>query len=230
MTPYDLLPVIREDFLDDTDGTNPRWGTSFLLRSLGDAQREACRRQDLRHLYDATTAAICTIPVIAGTRGYAIDPRVLRIERASLSDGCALGHTIPIALDAQRRYWREDTGTPRQFVIMGRTLILDRTPTAADTLSLAVWREPLAHPEISDALEWPGDCRKLCHWVAAQAFLRPDEDSFRDGLAKVQMSLFDQEFGAPVSARALAELLQLPGVVSLGGFAQPHWRHYGEHC
>ena len=224
MTPADLIQIVRQDFLDDVsdavDGpdSDATWSNEFLLRQVGEAQRQACYRQDLRHLFDDTTEAICEITLASGTQSYALDSRILRIHDAQYG-GEAVVHTTQDALDRAFHDWRTLTGAPEQFFIRGRMLTLDRIPGTAEdgeTLALSVWREPLATPGMNDDLEWTLDPEKLGHWVAHRAFMRPNLSKEAPGLSKQHRDLFDLAFGREVPAAARAELLAYPDRVGLG--------------
>lgn len=211
MTPYELIHIIREEFLDDVsdsvdvDDTDLLYKDSMLLRLIGEAQLQACYRQDLRHLFDKSTADICQIPVVAGQRDYALDPRILRLHRVEVN-GDVLHHVYESWMDAARPGWRDYTGEPLRFIVTERTLTLD-APASSGTLELEVWREPLRTPNMHDELEWTIDTEKLGHWVAFRAFMRPDLGQEKMSLSKMHRDLFDQAFGVEVSAKARAELL-----------------------
>jgi hypothetical protein len=223
MTAADLMTIVREDFLFDVsnsvDGTDAEggWSNDFILRQIGEAQRQACYRQDLRHLFDSTTEAICQIPLVAGTQSYALDPRILRIQ-SLVYDGTVLPQTTQARLDDSGRDWRNATsGSPRAFFVTGRTLTLDRPP-GTGVLALEVWREPLATPAMYDELEWPTDQEKLGHWVAYRAFLRNLVEEDTVALSDRHLALFTMAFGAEVPAKARMELLAYPDLLLSPGY------------
>jgi hypothetical protein len=224
-----LISIVREEFLDDVSDAvagyeaDARWSDSFLLRLVGQAQRQACYRSDLRHLYDATTAAICTIPIVSGTQGYALDPRILRLHEVLLD-------TTPLLHTSQARLDETGYGWCATFFVHQRTLYLDTIPTSG-TLHLSVWREPLEDPGIDDTLEWTSDPEALGHWVAYRAFLVPDEDLNDKDRAAFHLEQFNAAFGAPTTARERLEVLGAPPSLFLHpstGYAQPvsRWRPF----
>lgn len=230
-----LINIVREEFLDDVSDAvagyeaDARWSDTFLLRLVGQAQRQACYRSDLRHLYDATTAAICTIPLVSGTQSYALDSRILRLDEVRL-DTTTLLHTSQARLDEAGYNWRSTlyTRTPTAFFVHQRTLFLDAIPTSG-TLHLAVWREPLADPALDDALEWTDDPEALGHWVAYRAFLVPDEDLNDQERAAFHLEQFNAAFGLPTTARERLEVLGAPPSLFLHpstGYAQPVSRQH----
>lgn len=221
MTPYQLAAIVQEayldempDVIDDPDAVT-RWPRDFLLREIATAQRQACLRRDLRHLFDDTTDALCTIALTAGQASYALDARVLRVARAAM-DGISLAHVTREWLERTRApSATAEIGTPRVFYITGRTLSLFPVPLADGTLNLAVWRLPLADPDLDDDLEWPGEQEPLAHWVAYRAFLRPNGDTFDEKFAKVHLDLFEQVYGPAVPEPVRAELLVYPDTLNL---------------
>lgn len=214
MTAGELLAIIRADYLDDVV-VPYNWETASLLREMARAQQQACWRQDLRHFFDS---ASFNITLVEGRRDYALDPAILRIESVRYgADKTLLRHVTQTELDRRNMIWiLADAGPPTAFYIEGRSLYLDRTPSAVEAdevLQLAVWHGPLTEPTDiteSDELEWEQDTEKLAHWVAYRAFMRRDEDTHNKELAQMHLALFEQAFGAEVPARARAELLTHP--------------------
>lgn len=220
----DLLTIIRDDYLDDvSDAEVPaedrRWSDAYLLRQIYEAEKQACWRQDLRHLFDDTTEAICQIAVTAGTQSYDLDARILRLQHVYLGDE-RLTHVTQRGLEAVGYDWHgHDQNTPYRFFVTGRRLTLECPPAADATLTLAVWREPLAQAAADDDLEWPTDQEALAHWVCYRAFMRPDEDSSRPKLAMDHRALFESTFGPEVPAKVRADLLAYPDTLHLSPLA-----------
>jgi hypothetical protein len=230
MTPADLIALAREDLLDDCPNVaspteqDYRYPTAFLLRATGDAQREACHRQDLKHLFDDTTADVCTIAVTAGWVSYALDARILRLASVRLAlVEHPLIHLTPTQVRDDHRH--DLVSQPTGFCVLGRSLVLNRKPVTLDTLNLAVWRDPVTDPNLTDELEWTREPEKLAHWLAYRAFLRPDEDrkeadTMNMERAKYHRLAFDAAFGPEVSAQARADLLAYPPAVSFASFSR----------
>jgi hypothetical protein len=226
MLAEELIQVIREDYLDDVtapcagdDEDAPyAFSDATLLRHLAEAERQACRRRDCKHILDATTDEVCALTLVEGKRAYLLDPRVLRIERAVIGHA-SLVHTTIAALDSGNRNWRRTpNGTPVAFVIEGRYLALDRAPDAAldgETLALTVWREPLEPLEIGAEPEYPGEHQALVHWACHMAYSRRDEDLYNPAAAAEHLALFERAYGPAVEARVRAELLRVPDSLSL---------------
>jgi hypothetical protein len=141
------------------------------------------------------------------------------------------------ALDAFQDGWRrQSAGAPTAYFIHGRTLYLDRAPTADDiaqdaTLNLQCWREPFGidqdasdEPEINQIHH-----RALCYWAAHRALLRPDEDNQRKELGALNLQEFDAYFGKRVDASTLEYQLASTGVLqhSIGDAYRDTWRKQG---
>jgi hypothetical protein len=230
MLASELIQVIREDYLDDV--TDPCAGDdedapylfsdATLLRYLTEAQRQACRRRDCRHIFDASDPDVCEIELAEDQRSYALDSRILRIERAIIGTDATsteLLHSTVSALNSWDSTWRRTAaGTPVAFIIEGRNLVLDRPPDAAldgETLHLEVWREPLEDLEADAEPEYPGEHRALVHWACHQAYSRRDEEIYNPTAAAEHLALFERAYGPAVEARVIAELLRVPDALSL---------------
>jgi hypothetical protein len=228
----DLIAIIREDDLDDV--TDPcaeeggdaayAWSDAALLRHLAEAQQQACWRRDLRVIRDESTAEVCELALSADVSTYLLDPRVLRIERARVgawsSSSADLVHATTAQLECRDARWRQQpAGTPTQFVVAGRSLVLHPRPGDAldgEMLRLAVWREPLLSAlAADDELELPGDQRALGHWVCYRAYSRRDEETYNPKAATEHLALFERAFGPPVQARVREELLRVPDGIAL---------------
>jgi hypothetical protein len=227
----DLIAIIREDDLDDVtdpcaaegDDSAYAWSDLVLLRHLAEAQRQACHRRDLRVIRDQTTPATCEIPLLADQGAYALDHRVLRIDRARVgpwTSGIDLLHTTSTQLNNADIRWRTRVGsTPAMFIVEGNIIVLHPKPDATlagEKLRLAVWREPLLDAlEADDELELPGDQRLLGHWVCYRAYSRRDEETYNPKAAAEHLALFERAFGPPVEARVREELLRVPDSLAL---------------
>lgn len=240
MTADELLTIVREDYLDDvSDATmvDPeplyRWSTAYLLRQAVAAQRQACYRQDLRHLYDDTTEDICSIAIVDGQRTYPLDPSILRIQSVLLPESSAglirLQHVWREQLDTLRPSWRTDAaGLPRRFFVVGGQLVLDPKPSLAlsgASIALEVWREPLqTELDVTDELEWTNNPEKLAHWIVFQALMRRDPDTQDEKMAQMHLAMFERAFGAEVSAQARKELLESPDSLAIIPRSDPYRR------
>lgn len=193
----ELIDIWRSDV---GDTVHPYlWPITNAVEFADDAQNEACRRARL--LRDSTTVDICEIALEVGTAVYALDPRVIRVDRARLE-----GETVPLRFCLMRNAdsmcpgWDTwDNSTP-QFIIpdhSSRSLYLAAPPDATGTLLLNVVRLPLATlNSTDDDLEIPlHHQRSLRHWMTYRALLQHDSETFDKKAAETALSLFEQEFG-----------------------------------
>jgi hypothetical protein len=201
-----LLNTVRGDFLDDEE-TPYRWGASKLLRWLNRAQEEACLRQRL--LVDETTAAITEVPLVVDTASYALDPRIVLVDRV-VYDRRTLPKATKHQLDRLMPAWRDmEPGEPQFYLQNDLTIRLIPTPSQAEDgqiLTIRASRLPLLPlVDNADVPEIPlAHHENLCYYVAARAFMLPDEDTQNTNLAKEYMGQFDAAFGPALSADVLA--------------------------
>lgn len=232
MTFAELRTIVREEYLDDD--TEPyRHSDAMLLRLLKEAEREACRRGSCELIADDAL----TLKLVAGRSAYTLEPEILKLKRVlwtSASGTVVLEKTSEDALDDFQSGWRQQSsGAPTAYFIHGRTLYLDRAPTADDivqdaTLNLQCWREPLGtdqdaddEPEINQVHH-----RALCYWAAHRALLRPDEDTQRQELSVINLKEFDAYFGVRVDASTLEYQLTSVGRVTYSNTAyKDHWNN-----
>jgi len=196
-----LIELLRQQ-LDDT--AKPYlWSDIELIAYINEAEREACRRARL--IVDSTTSAICSISISASTAKYALDSRVISIRRAKLaSRTIPLGWASYLDLDENRPGWETETGEIEAYNTDLNTgyILFYRIPTASDTVTLTVVREPLA--EMNDLEETPEIPTRyhvnMLRWAMVQAYLKPDSETKNDELAQLNEALFTQEFGPKRSA------------------------------
>jgi hypothetical protein len=172
------------------------------LLFLQEAETEACRRARL--LVDSSTAAICTIAVVAGTALYALDSRVLAVRAAYLSGKSApLTRWATILMDQERANWQASTGTPNTFLTDYETghIRLYPIPTANATLSLRVSRLPLTElTEVSSPEIHVRYHQKLLEWVVYRMRSIEDSELYDPRKAQVALGEFEAEFGPARSA------------------------------
>lgn len=198
-----LVDQFRRE-VDDT-AQNYLWHDQEVIGYAVEAENEACRRASL--LVDSRTPEICTISIVAGEARYPIDPRILRILRATVA-----GQSRPLLpltsdeMDADVAAWETHSGRVEGFLTDTDSGYLRtyRIPAAAGTLSLKVKRLPLLDlsaweqsPEIPSHLHI-----KLIAWMRFRAFSKPDSDARDDRLAAEGLAAFEAEFGPPENAWA----------------------------
>lgn len=212
----ELIQIIREDLLDDVtdnpdqDDKDYRWSQAFLTRGIATAEAEACRRADL--IYDTTTAAVCSVTLVADTSTYAIHSKVTVLEKV-IYDGEEIPQATEEELEAYYgATWRADTGAPTHYIVLGRNIRLYPIPTtteAGETVSLEVYRLPLAR--FTDTLEVPEEYHQdLCEYVAYLAFKRRNEDTEDQRKAKNHLAEFTARFGELPDARVREHQLRSP--------------------
>jgi len=199
MTLAELDALTRRE-LDDEVGADAARLVSASQMSfyINDAVNEACIRSRL--LIDSTTTGICTVPVVAGTVLYAVDPRVIAIMRGKLTGTTSpLKRVSYLLLDEQYEGWEDKTGTPEAFVtgMQSRYIKLFPAPTAAATLNLTVARLPLADlvndddvPEIQASLH-----QSLIQWVKYRFYGNHDAETYDQVRANHCLTVFTAKFG-----------------------------------
>ena len=196
----ELITIVRNE-LDDA--TQPYlWSDQELIEYFADGENEAARRARL--LIDSSTAAICTITVIAGTAEYPLDSRVLFIRRALL-DGDKIHRASYRDLDANISKWQTQQGVISHFVTDLNTnkLRVYPIPLVAGTLNMTVVRLPLADmnaPDDEPELKLHYQ-RSLRFWAMYRAYMKQDTETFNKGRAEDALALFEQEFGKKSSAQ-----------------------------
>ena len=197
----ELLDLWRRE-VDDVAGPF-LWSDDEAREYLDDAQIEAARRGRL--LIDSTTTAICRITLVAGTAAYALDARVVRINRAKIA-----GETMPLRfcmmrdLDDRVAGWEDWSETPQIIVPDYETnkIRLVGTPDANGTLNMTVVRLPLETINDDDqSLELRSEHqRNLRHWMSFRAFSKRDSETHNPDRAVEALALFEREFGKPQPA------------------------------
>lgn len=134
MLAYDIYSIIREEYLYDV--SEPfRWSDSFIYRSLIEAERQACNRWN--YIFDASTANICTIPLLHGVQTYPISLLITAVKYASVTiAGTTTEATKKTAAEQNYSFplWRSDAGMkgkPISYTIRGRTLSVVSIPNGA---------------------------------------------------------------------------------------------------
>jgi hypothetical protein len=193
MTLEELVVAVREDLLDDA--VLPYlWSNSQLVRYANDAVKEACKRSILLQKN-------YTVPVLPGKGNYTIHPSIHTLLLAKLNtQTMPLTQTTDAALSAIHPNWRDQTGTPTQFVRIRHTLRLYPLPIEADVMALESSNIP------DDDFDFEEDFNQsladdLMYWIAYKAFMIPDMDKYNPVRAKEYLALFESAFGVGHSAQ-----------------------------
>jgi hypothetical protein len=181
--------TLINDFRLDADdlASPPLWSDAYLTRVLNEAQTEAARRSRL--LVDATTTAICQIPVTGGTAPistYDIDGRVIFLLRVKLGSQIQPLRKMSVR-DMDERYpdWENaQPDTPIFWIpdIEDHKVRIWPTPVDDDTLNLQVVREPLAPMSLaSTGTQQPIAGITLSGSTATVVLVNPDPNLFDQG-------------------------------------------------
>lgn len=192
-----LLEIVRSE-LDDREEPY-LWSDAELIEYADDAQNEACRRARL--LLDSETTDTSRITLVPGTAVYAVDPRVIRVERAIVA-----GEHLPVRMCLRRHVDRmlpgwedQDDGLPELLIPdwQSRAIRLVAAPAEAGTLRLTVVRLPLAPlNDLDDEPEIPEHFhRSLRHWIVHRAYLKHDAEAFDEQASIRALAWFTEEFG-----------------------------------
>jgi len=185
MTPLQLKNFFRSDVRDEA--APYLWSDAEIYSYMDDAQKMFCRLTGGLADY---SSPLCEIPVSAGARTVAYDPRILKlrgIRRVSDGEGVkVLNYEDMDVRYADHRNW-ERPG-PIQAVITGmeaNKLVLVGTPVVDDALRATVYRLPLeAVTETSTSFEIDEQHhRHLLSWMKHLAHEKQDAETYDRGRA-----------------------------------------------
>lgn len=186
--------------------------TEEMYAYVNEAENEACRRARL--LVDSSTAAICQIPLVAGTSVYTFDERIIFIKRGMLTDGVKpLNKASHVIMDESIQGWEAHSGTVETFVtgLFSSKLKLYKNPSSSGTLNLTVIRTPLVEMTLpDDSPEIPTRFHKaLILWVKHKAFNVQDSELFDRNKADIHLLEFEKYFGKRCAADDLFDEMHL---------------------
>lgn len=154
MTTKELLQRVRSRLADTVGASAVKFWSDFdIIDDAANEARNKMFRVTRRMVVDSTTATdaaslpLCSLAVVAGTAGYAVSPKILKIARIQLST-----QTSPLTmktreeLDAYNPNWiNADAGEPWAYCPdMGTdTIVLYPKPIANATASLVNYILPL---------------------------------------------------------------------------------------
>lgn len=122
------------------------WSRAERRAYLNEAVNEACERALL--IEDSTTAACCSIALVANQGGYTLHEAVIKVKRVTYN-GKVLTQTSTEKLDGGDIAWETRTGVPCEYVLTNQDGIrLVPAPTAdaiatAAVIGLTVYRRQL---------------------------------------------------------------------------------------
>ena len=190
MTSDELLAKFRQDMVDSA--ASELWTDDEIYRYIDAAQKEFCRRT--LGIADARTDEICRLALTDGTEYIAIDPRILKIRGARLSNGRPVEILNYENLISQPS-WPFDYGKSHQVVLDDSTgpeckaLITDMEQDMVRALPisstdqvvlLTVYRLPLEDiTQTNQMLEIHEQHHLyLLYWVKHLALLKQDAEVF----------------------------------------------------
>lgn len=202
MTLADIIKRFRLD-RDDLVEASYLWSTKEIRSYLTSAMNEACERALL--IEDRTTAACCTVTLVAAQHTYALNNSVIQVKRVTY-DGVRIGETSIEQLDSDDASWESRLGAPTQFVMMGmNSMRLVPAPTAdtvADvaTVQITVYRKPLlpytSYSDTDAELEIPGVYHeRLLEWMYRCALMKNDTEAIDLDRAANHERIFEAAFG-----------------------------------
>jgi hypothetical protein len=198
------LRAASRDTLDDT--AKPYlWDDEALDRWANNAVREVCLRARLLKDDALSNPGTCCVEVTAGQALVPFDPDILAVRSGAIARHGGKLHAVSSDdMDKIRRGWDATdavTGPPC-FMVMDlsqKRLRLYPAPDADVTLNLRVWRMPnKAERMLVDSHEpmvHLPDPESLVHWVAFEAYMQKDAETYDQDLAASHMALFEKRFG-----------------------------------
>lgn len=202
MQALELLERVRSR-LDDS--AEPYlWADDELLGYVSRAEAEAAVRAGLLP-FDTRDAdpIIAPIAVLAGTREYPLDARVLRVDRAWLADSNR--RLALVGEDEMDRTgstdWELATGTPVCGVLWADRIRLSPIPDAAGTLHASGVRLPAGPLTLDGAPEIaPVFHLDLVDWALHLAYLKNDAETLNRDKAAEAALRFERVFGPRLTA------------------------------
>lgn len=173
----ELRAAVRRRLRDVTEPT--LWSNSEIDANLNEAEREACVRA---LLIEDNSSQLTQIDVTTDETRYVIDPRVIDV----------------ISIEAA-----SNPGIPFYgWTITEGYLVLDRPPSADDTLTIRCYRLPLSDMEADDDTPEIRAMHhdRMCDWAISLCYLVPDADAFDQQASDRYAARFTQSFGERHSA------------------------------
>lgn len=190
LTSDQLLAKFREDMVDN--GEETLWSDDEIYLYIDAAQKEFCRRT--YGISDSTTDEICRLEVGEDTEYISIDPRILAIRGARLTDGTRVELLSYQNIEGQSTF-PPDYGIVRGLTLDDRTgpvvkaLVTDMeqdkvrlVPISSEdqTILLSVYRLPLYDINATNQILEIHEQHQLylLYWVKHLALLKQDAETF----------------------------------------------------
>lgn len=209
MNLLELIEYLRVSILDDTGGlgidwsgiskedneaTLLRWSNEELTQNINEAIRQVYRR--ILPVKDI----LITIPVIAGTHTYSLDPIIIQLLgiRSPLTELPLVQLDIEDIWDVPQ--WESVQGDPTHYIpnYDTGTIRLYPEPTQGDTLSLMYYRLPITElswsantlgPELRNEFQIP-----MLNYALFLAYMKDEANTNDPAKAQNFLALFNQEF------------------------------------
>lgn len=199
------------------------WSDDTLTRFLNNAVREVCFRARMLRADPRSLPSLCSITVDPSAGGrFLLDPSIIAIRSGSLSDGAQpLWAVSSHDMDDREPGWdagRVETGEPYYMVMdleqKGVQLWPVPPPGTPVTVLLRAWRVPIASELMKQDDDEPvvilPDPEELKHWVAHEAYLIKDADTYDPASADRHLGYFEARFGARPTFHEMARWADSP--------------------
>jgi hypothetical protein len=194
MTIAELVNQARFDILSD-EKEDFQWSDEQLTRFANEAILEACKRVPL-------ITRSYTLQVLTGISTLSIDPSIREITRLKLaSEANPLDQTtdeeLRLSVGAS---WREKTGTPLRYIKNKHALRFYPIPIADSSITIETINNPDDDFWLDDDINLAFQ-KGLLYYIGYKAYSVDDIDRGNTNEAQRYMSLFNEFFGLPKSAR-----------------------------
>jgi len=209
MNLLELIEYLRVSILDDTGGLGIdwadinkddneaamlRWTNEELTQNINEAIRQVYRR------ILPVKAIALTIPVIADTHTYALDPGIIQLLGVKSTNTKRSLYEVDIETLWDCPDWESNRSTPTSYIpnYDTGTIRIYPIPDKDDTLSLMYYRFPINElsfsnnnsvPELREEFKVP-----MLNYAAFLAFNKDEANTNDPQKASLHLSLFNQEF------------------------------------
>jgi hypothetical protein len=170
-----LLNYFRAQVMDDV--APYLWSTVECITYMNEAQLMFCRLTD--GIADASTTAVCTVPVVTGEIFAPVHPSIKHYRLATLASG---GTELQIRNHTDIHKWTNQQGRITRMIIgLQQELVRwDYAPMVDDEVNLIVFRLPLEDiTDVDQEIEIPPKHHvSLVHWMKHLAYMKQDSQTY----------------------------------------------------
>jgi hypothetical protein len=183
-----LLNYFRAQVMDDV--APYLWSTPECLTYMNEAQLQFCRLT--KGIADATTTAVCVVPVVTGEIFAKVHPTIKHFRLATLASD---GRELVIRNHTEIHKWTNQQGTVSKMIVglQAELVRWDYSPMKDDEVNLLVFRLPLE--DITDVdQEIEIDSRHhvaLVHWMKHLAYMKQDSQTYDTQTAEKSKAAFE---------------------------------------